>query len=91
LVGAINLLVANDPTRLVAFDGLEHESLVGAGAALAAQIMPGLWLGGERRYLRDYSGAALNVFAGQALYIGPTVYARLAGNAFVSVAWNFQI
>jgi hypothetical protein len=91
LVGAINLLFANDRTRLVAFDGLQHESLVGAGAALATQIMPGLWLGGETRYLRDYSGSALDVFTGQALYIGPTVYARLGRNAFASVAWNFQI
>jgi hypothetical protein len=91
LVGAINLLFANDRTHLIASDGIEHESLVGGGAALAAQIMPGLSLGGEARYLRDYSGSALNVFAGQALYIGPTVYARLAGNAFVSAAWNFQV
>jgi hypothetical protein len=91
LVGAINLLFANDRTRLVPSDGLQHESLVGAGAALAAQIMPGLWLGGEVRYLRDYGGSALDVFAGQALYIGPTVYARLARSAFVSVAWNFQV
>jgi hypothetical protein len=91
LVGAINLLFANDRTRLVAFDGLQHESLVGAGAALATQILPGLWLGGETRYLRDYSGSALDVFTGQALYIGPTVYARLGRNAFASVAWNFQI
>ncbi len=91
LVAAINLLFANDRTRPVASDGLEHESLIGAGAALAAQIMSNLWLGGETRYLRDYGGSALNVFAGQALYIGPTVYARLAANAFVSVAWNFQI
>jgi hypothetical protein len=90
LVGAINLLFDNDRTRFVISDGLQHESLVGAGAALAAQVMPGLWLGGEARYLRDYSGAALNVFSGQALYIGPTLYARLAANAFVSVAWNFQ-
>jgi hypothetical protein len=91
LVGAINLLFANDRTRLVAFDGLQHASLVGAGAALATQIMPRLWLGGETRYLRDYSGSALDLFAGQALYIGPTVYARLGRNAFASVAWNFQI
>jgi hypothetical protein len=91
LVGAINLIFANDRTRLVAFDGLQRESLVGAGAALATQIMPGLWLGGETRYLRDYSGSALDVFTGQALYIGPTVYARLGANAFASVAWNFQI
>jgi hypothetical protein len=54
LVAAINLLFANDRTRSIASDGLEHESLIGAGAALAAQIMPNLWLGGETRYLRDY-------------------------------------
>jgi hypothetical protein len=91
LVGAINLLFANDRARLLASDGVQHESLIGAGAALAAQIMPGLWLGGEARYLRDYSGSALNVFAGQALYIGPTLHTRLSGNAFVSAAWDFQI
>jgi len=91
LVGAINLLFANDRARLLASDGIQHESLVGAGAALAARIMPGLWLGGETRYLRDYSGAALNAFSGQALYVGPTFYARLGGNAFVSAACNFQI
>jgi hypothetical protein len=91
LVGAVNLLFANDRTRLIATDGVQHESLAGAGAALAAQIMPGLWLGGEARYLRDYSGVTLNAFSGQALYIGPTLYARFDGNAFVSAAWEFQI
>jgi hypothetical protein len=91
LVGAINLLFTNDRTRLIASDGIEHESLVGTGAALAAQIVPGLWLGGEARYLRDYSGAALNVFSGQALYIGPTLYVRFDGGAFVSAAWDFEI
>jgi hypothetical protein len=91
LVGAINLMVANDRARLLASDGVQHESFVGAGGALAGQIIPGVWLGGETRYLRDYSGAALNVFAGHAVYIGPTLYARLSGNAFVSAAWSFQI
>jgi hypothetical protein len=91
LVGAVNLLFANDRARLLASDGIERESLAGAGAALAAQIMPGLWLGGEVRYLRDYSGAALNVFSGQAIYVGPSVYARLGEKTFVSAAWDFQI
>jgi hypothetical protein len=91
LVGAINLLFANDRARLLASDGIEHDSLAGAGAAFAAQIVPGTWLGGETRYLRDYSGSTLNVFAGQAFYIGPTIYARLGGNAFVSAVWDFQI
>ena len=82
LVGAVNFLFANDRAHLLPSDGVQHESLAGAGTALAAQVVPGVWLGGEMRYLRDYSGSALNVFAGQALYVGPTLYARLGGNAF---------
>ena len=91
LAGAINLLFANDRARLLASDGVEHESLLAAGIALAGQIMPGVWLGGEARYLRDYSGAALDAFSGQAIYIGPTVYAQLGAKAFVSAAWEFQV
>ena len=91
LVGAVNLLFANDRARLLASDGVEHESLLGAGAALATQIVRGVWLGGEVRYLRDYSGAALNAFSGQALYIGPTFYAQLGDKAFMSAAWNVQV
>jgi hypothetical protein len=91
LVGAVNLLFANDRVHLLASDGVERESLLGAGTALAAQIMPSVWLGGEARYLRDYNGAALNAFSGQAVYIGPTIYARLGGRAFMSAAWSFQM
>jgi hypothetical protein len=91
LVGAVNLLFANDRARPLASDGVVLESLLGAGAALAVQITPDVWLGGEARYLRDYSGAALNAFSGQALYIGPTLYARLGKRAFMSVAWDVQV
>jgi len=91
LVGAVNLLFANDRAHLLASDGVEHESLLGGGVALAAQILSGVWLGGEARYLRDYSGAALNTFSGQALYAGPTVYARFGSKAFISVAWDVQV
>lgn len=91
LVGAVNLLFANDRARLLASDDVEHESLLGVGAALAAQIMPNVWVGGEARYLRDYSGAVLNVFSGHAAYAGPTLYVRLGRKAFFSAVWNFQI
>lgn len=59
VAAAVNLLFSTDRARMLAFDGIEHDSLLGAGAALAAQIRPGLWFGGEARYLRDYSGATL--------------------------------
>jgi hypothetical protein len=91
VVGAVNLLFANDRARLLASEGVEHESLLGAGAALAARILPGLWLGSEVRYLRDYTGAVLNAFSGQAVYAGPTVYMRFGRNAFISAAWEFQV
>jgi hypothetical protein len=91
VAGAVNLLFANDRARLRAFDGVEHESLLGAGAALAAQIRPGLWLGAEARYLRDYSGATLNILSGQAVYLGPTVYMRIGRAAFVSAALEAQV
>jgi hypothetical protein len=91
MVSAINVLVANDRERLLPFESIQHESVVGTGAGLAVQITPGTWLGGEARYLRDYGGPALNVLSGQALYIGPTLYARISGSAFVSAAWDFQV
>jgi hypothetical protein len=49
---------SNDRARLLASDGVVDELLLCAGAALSAQIMPSLWLEGEARYFRDYSGAA---------------------------------
>jgi len=91
VVGAANLLFANDRARLLASDGVEHESLLGAAAALAAQIMPGVWMGAEARYIRDYSGAALNAFSGQALYVGPTFNTRLGSSAFMSAALDVQV
>lgn len=91
LIGAINLLFANDRARLLASGGVEHESLWRAGAALAAQVVPNVWLAGEVRYVRDYGGTALNTFSGHAVYVGPTVYLRCGDKALVSVAWNFQI
>jgi len=91
LYGAVNVLFQNDRTRAVASDGLLHESLLGFGFGVAAQVRPGIWLGGEVRYLRNYDGSYLDVFSGQAVYFGPTFYARLGPNAWLSAAWNVQL
>jgi hypothetical protein len=91
LAAAANIQFANDRARLIPGDGVEHESLAGFGASLADQIRPGVWLGAEARYLRDYSGPALNSLAGQAFYFGPTLYVRIGNRGFASVAWNFQV
>jgi hypothetical protein len=90
LMAAINLSFANDRARLLASDDIGHESLFGLGGALSFQIFPSRWLGGEARYARDYAGAALNAFSGQALYIGPTLSVHFGQRAFATVAWNVQ-
>lgn len=90
LFGGLNLLFDTDRTRLLAAGGIEQEPTLGVGAAIAAKVAPGVWIGGEARYLRSYDGAALNTFSGQGIYLGPTLYARLGDKGWLSAAWNFQ-
>jgi hypothetical protein len=91
VMGGVNLLFANDRARLLASEDLQHESLLGAGLGVAAQALPALWIGAEIRYLRSYEGSAPDVFSGQAIYVGPTLYAQLGKQAWLSLAWNAQV
>jgi hypothetical protein len=91
IMGAVNLLFANDRARLLASDDLQHESLLGAGFAVAARASPGLWIGAELRYLRSYEGSTPDVLSGQAVYVGPTLYAQLGKQGWLSLAWNAQV
>lgn len=90
LFGALDLSFDTDRTHRLVTGVIAQEPTPGIGAALAARVMPGVWLGAEARYLRAYDGAALNLLSGQALYVGPTLYARPGENIWLSVAWNFQ-
>jgi len=91
LLAALNIQFENDRVRSVAPSTLRHESILGSGLALTAQMSSGLWFGGEVRYLRSYEGAALNVFSGQAVYFGPTAFVALPNNYWLSAALNFQV
>ncbi len=90
LFAGANLLFDTDRARLRAADGVEQEPMLGIGGAVALQVSPRWWIGAETRYLRSYEGAGLNIFSGQALYLGPTLYARIGEKAWISAAWNFQ-
>ncbi len=70
---------------------IERASKFGFGFAMTHQIAHHIYLGVETRYLRAYDGLALNDFTGEALYVGPTLYAKLASNAWLSLAWNHQV
>jgi hypothetical protein len=66
-------------------------TLLGIAAALAVQVMPNVFIGPEARMLRHYEGLGLNSLAGQALYVGPTLYATFGQGYFLSAAWNVQV
>jgi hypothetical protein len=91
LMAALNIQFENDRVRSVAPGALQHESILGSGLALTAQLSSGLWFGGEVRYLRSYEGAALDVFSGQAVYVGPTAFVSLPNNYWLSAAVNIQV
>jgi len=88
---AFNVRYEPAQTRLRASGETLRESTLGIGAALAMQVMPNVFVGAEARSLRHYEGLGLNDFAGQALYIGPTLYATFGERYFISAAWNVQV
>jgi hypothetical protein len=89
-VAALNLIYQPEWTRLVGTGAAEQESTIGAAFAVMAQMRPGFLVGGEARYLRKYEGIALEEFAGQALFVGPTAYFQLSERSRLTVAWSFQ-
>jgi hypothetical protein len=69
----------------------ERASKFGFGFAVTNQIVKNVFLGTELRYLRAYDGLVLGTFTGEAIYLGPTLYTKLAPNAWLSFAWNHQV
>jgi hypothetical protein len=89
-VAAINLIYQPEWTRFVGTGAAEQESTVGAAFGLMAQVHPGVFLGGEARYLRKYEGIGLEELAGQALLIGPTAYFQLSERSRLTASWSVQ-
>jgi hypothetical protein len=58
---------------------------------MMAQVQPGLLIGGETLYLRRYEGLGLDVFSGQALFVGPTVFVKLSEGSRLTAALSFQV
>jgi hypothetical protein len=56
-----------------------------------AQIRPGIFVGGEARYLRQYDGIGLDSLAGQGFFAGPTLYVKISERAWMTLAWSAQV
>jgi hypothetical protein len=91
IFAAFNVLYDAEWKRPLATGEWEKSSTLGLSAAIADQFLPGFFLGAEVRYLRKYDSIALNNFAGEALFVGPTFYAVLSERWNMTLAWNAQI
>ena len=91
LFAAFNFIYGLEAVRFHDTSAWEHQSSLTFAAAATAQIYPGVLLGGEVRYLRVYDGMSLDRFAGQAVFIGPTFYAKFSERLWISAAWNIQV
>jgi hypothetical protein len=89
-VAALNLIYQPEWTRVIGTGAAEKESTIGAALGVMVQARPGLFLGGEARYLRQYEGIGLAAFAGQALFLGPTAYFQLSKHSRLTAAWSIQ-
>jgi hypothetical protein len=90
VVAALNLLYQPETSRLHATGAWVRDTTAGVGAGVMTQVAPGVLIGVESRYLRKYDGVGLDNFAGQAVFIGPTLYARLTGRLWMIAAWSAQ-
>jgi hypothetical protein len=85
-----NLLYEPETTR-ADLGRWQNESTFGISSALALQVVPGVVIGADLWYLRHYDGAAFNSFTGDAVYLGPTFYWKIAPKVLMSAAWEAQI
>ena len=91
LFGAVNFIYEPEWVRIHATGEQERSSTIGASLALMAKVMPSVFLGGEVRYLRAYEGVALNAFAGEALFAGPSVFVNVNERLSLIAVWSTQI
>jgi hypothetical protein len=90
LFGALNLHFDTDRSQVVAGGATQEQPTLGIAGGVADQVVRDVWIGGEVRYFRGYDGASLNVLSGQAVYVGPTLFAKLSKNAWLSAAFDVQ-
>ena len=88
---ALNLIYEPESVRLKATGETTRESTLGVAVAGMLAIMPSVFAGAELRYLRSYEGAALNTFAGEALFAGPILYVNVTHSLALIAALSSQV
>jgi hypothetical protein len=91
IFAALNFIYEPNDTRSRATGDWQRTSDLGVSTAVTMQIRPGVLIGGEARYMRSFDGLGLDRFSGNALFVGPTFYARFSEKIWMSAAWNTQV
>lgn len=89
LFAAVNFVY--DPEIARSQGQWQRESMLGFSASVTTQVKPGVFIGGEARYLRRYDGVDLDSLAGQAFFLGPNFLVQLSKSLSVSGAWSVQV
>ena len=90
IISVFNLVYEPEAARSRISGAWSRELTFRVATALMVQPQPNIFLGAEARYLRKYDGLAFDTFEGHALYLGPTVSAKL-GRYWLLAAWNIQV
>lgn len=90
VVATLNLGYQPEWTHLSSAPTEEQDSTLEVAFGAMAQLRPGLLLGGEARYFRQYDGIGIDALAGEALFVGPTAYFQLSERARITASWSFQ-
>lgn len=89
--GALNVIYGPEVSRDFGSPDWARAATLGVTSALTFRIMPHVTIGGELEYYRASNSFAFAGFAGQALYIGPTVYAELGPKIKLAAAFSTEI
>jgi hypothetical protein len=89
--GALNLVYDPETTWSGITGQWERDSTLTFAAAVTTQVLSGVFVGAEARYLRKYDGIGLDTFLGRALFVGPSAYLRLSKALAISGAWGLQV
>jgi hypothetical protein len=86
LYTALNMTYTPSLTRI---DGVwQHEDATEVSAAISGVVAPNMLLGGEIRHLAVAENGS---FKSQALFGGPSFYARLSNEVEAKIAWSMQL
>lgn len=91
IVAAFNVVYAPEVTQSRVTGTWSRDATYSVGTGLMAQISPGVFVGGEARYLRTYESLGFDGYAGHAVFLGPNLLFKPAAGWRVTASWAVQV